>query len=134
MIQFRPATYSEIESCIPHELRTTSLSDAGYRYFGVFDGQTCIGFSRFKMEVTAVIDAIYIVEHERRQKFGDGLFRSTLNAIERGGVDRVICHGSESELSFYLHEGLNRTENQHVSLDSIGAFFDQPCKGKRPSV
>ncbi len=134
MIQFRPATYSEIESCIPHDLRSTTQSDTRYRYFGVFDGQTCIGFSRFKMEGTAVIDAIYIVEHERRQKFGDGLFRSTLNAIERGGVDRVVCCGTEHELSFYLHEGMEPIEDQQVSLNSIGTFFNQPCKGKRPSV
>ena len=134
MIQFRPATFSEIESCIPHELKPTTHGDASCRYFGVFDGQTCIGFSRFKIEESAVIDAIYIVEQERKQKFGDGLFRSTLNAIERGGVDRVICVGSESELSFYMHEGLMRTEDQYVSLISISAFFNQPCKGKRSSI
>ena len=134
MIQFRPATYSEIESCIPHDLSPITLSDANCRYFGVFDGQTCIGFSRFKMEGTAVIDAIYIVEHERKQKFGDGLFRSTLNAIERGGVDRVVCRGTERELSFYLHEGLEPIEDQQVRLDSIGTFFNQPCKGKHSLV
>ena len=134
MIQFRPATFSEIEDCVPHELRSTTLGDANCRYFGVFDGQTCIGFSRFKIETFAIIDAIYIVEHERKQKLGDGLFRSTLNAIERGGIDQVVCCGTESELSFYIHEGLKRNDEQQVYLNSIDAFFSQPCKGKHTTV
>ena len=131
MIQFRPAAYSEIESCLPQDFAKQNHRDSSLKYFGVFDGSVCIGFSQYKLEENAHLLAIYIIEQERNQKFGDGLFRATLNAIERSGFDLLTCSGNSDELRFYLHEGLEQLNEHQVILNSIKAFFNQPCRSKR---
>jgi N-acetylglutamate synthase-like GNAT family acetyltransferase len=158
MIQFRPYTEKTSESIlamltafeIDHAM-IDQLMHANNRFFVVDDGDAIIGFCTYAFVTPelAHIMAIFIVPSERKNKFGDGLFRAVLNSIEINGGMHVILSGSQTELDFYAHEGLSPVALnreglsaevhsaieplQHETfsyLESIEKYFKKPCKGQ----
>jgi len=158
MIQFRPYTEKTSESIlalltqfeIDHAM-IEQLMHVDNRFFVVNDGDAIIGFCAYTFATPelAHIMAIYIVHSERKNKFGDGLFRAVLNSIEINGGVHVILSGNQMELNFYTHEGLspvalnrdglsaevhsalNPLQNESFSyLESIENYFNKPCKGQ----
>lgn len=154
MIQFRP--YNQ-QKDVPMMNLLTDLGIETFVYlkketkcFIVDDGGQIIGVCIYDWIEAhmACIQAIYLKESERNYKLGDGLFRATLNSIELNGGSCVICRGCESEITFYVHEGLEQLSinstrlsnriwekvicsknDQFAFLESIQAFFSKPCKG-----
>ncbi len=158
MIQFRPYTEKTDASLlamlttfeIDHAM-IDQLMHADNRFFVIDDGDAIIGFCAYAFATPelAHIMAIYVVPTERKNKFGDGLFRSVLNSIEIHGGRHVILSGTQTELDFYAHEGLapvalnreglsaevhsaiNPLQNETFSyLESIENYFKKPCKGQ----
>lgn len=158
MIQFRPYTEKTSESLLAlltaFDIELTmieSLLHSDNRFFIIDDGDAIIGFCAYVFVTPdlAHIMAIYVKPTERKNKFGDGLFRSVLNSIEINGGRHVILSGNQTELDFYAHEGLSKVtlnreglsaevhsainplKNESFSyLESIEGYFKKPCKGQ----
>lgn len=158
MIQFRPYTEKTTASLLTLltdlEIDASSIEQlmhAENRFFVIDDSNAIIGFCAYEFATPnlAHIKAIYVKSSERKNKFGDGLFRSVLNSIELNGGKHVILSGNQTELDFYEHEGLlpvalnreglsaevhsvlNPMESEQFSyLESIEGYFNKPCKGQ----
>ena len=158
MIQFRPYTEKTTEALLAlltifeiDQAMIEQLLHVDNRFFVIDDGDAIIGFSAYTFATPelAHIMAIYVAPQERKNKFGDGLFRAVLNSIEINGGRHVILSGNQTELDFYAHEGLssvalnreglsaevhsviNPLQNESFSyLESIENYFKKPCKGQ----
>lgn len=155
MIQFMPqkheAIFKNALKICPDLANIASLSGEPLQYFSVDDGGDLLGFSVFEFisPSIAVFHALYMVPQERGNRFGDGLFRATLNGIEIRGGNHVIFLNVTALKRFYVHEGipvgslddlsglgvpismLDTLENQAFHyLRDIAEFFSKPCKGR----
>ena len=156
MIQFRPYNQKkdrlvkEIFQSLGIEKQAFYSEDA--KYFLIDTGEEIIGICAYEMIESHIahVRTIFIKETERRFKFGDGLFRATLNSIDLNGGISVIFTGNEKELAFYLHEEMEEithgssrlnvavwdkilcnSESKMAYLESVGDFFKKPCKGHK---
>lgn len=132
MLQFKP---------VPGELLMDYMKDEGFANpviksengFILEGNGEILGVCAYDIleQTMGYIHYIYVKPSERRQRFGDGLFRAVLNSMDLRGVISVACSSqcTDLESKFYKFEGLEWSGNQY-RLSSINAFFKKPCKSE----
>lgn len=108
------------------------------------DGDAICGYGLFTKEPpVGVIRELYVLEGNRRNRFGDGLLRAMLNVQERAGCTTAIIVSAETDAPFYRWEDLTLLPASDIDdvpglpespcyfQADLHEFFGRPCRGGR---
>lgn len=106
------------------------------------DGKV-LGYAAYRRkEAEAVVTMLFIDPAMRKAGFGDGLFRGTINLMERNGIHKFYVPAAEACKGFLEAEDLTPCSGGPDWADhakacmfwfegSLPEFFQKPCKGGR---
>jgi hypothetical protein len=119
-----------LDLCSKEQVSSETLLEHLSTTYIISDRDQVLGFAYYiKKNNDIYLKDIYISKNERNHSFGDGLFRTVLNALMLQGHFKVYMEANPIYKDFLIKEDLSMTDGKYC-ID-LNEFFNRKCKSKK---